>query len=612
MNESYHRSQVMRNAVIIKCCVPNPKFGEGLALWCAGMSVKDAQTKRFQTDIASRLEPMRKNLPISINNDSIPNLIERAKIITAHARRVPKKIHSNGIPSIDDVLEIERGSTAIADYCSLAGFPREMLQGKTKPEYQQVYVYKTKLLSKKVPPLTSTTPSFVHFDQRPLEIGIQSIELNALSQPILSPLQQEGHHEDSFEVHLVSNDTGDPQVLISPANGPSIISNLTANSSIDNQSNDQTSFFQRSTAPSNTSRTVSFSSKRSASINKFSTKVNDTVLRKTSKQANRMRHDQEAWDMLQEAAYEVSTKLYDRLTKKTLPLVKFKSAEDIAEFINAGFECDLISGQMIRKAFQKNFIGKAPEKAGRKPKIPKEETTLLANLLFSANSIDQANSASNRMDRPQQISTIGRILNSKQKEDDNDILNDTFLFLKHIEPKLSLGSSVEKLDKRELLRLLWLTYAQQKKHYINWEHNLVYYDFGRHAENEEEIVTHGRVVFHPDSLNRMIHIDEMGFSYDGSKNGVGGRIAAYFSNSDAPESGIATAKSSLKISVLFGATYAGNPIPPSIVLPSTAKKPKLELELLLHMHQIKGKFGYSEERYFNPVIGKSSYTVYLF
>ena len=375
------------------------------------------------------------------------------------------------------------------------------------------------------------------------------------------------------------------------------------------QSNAQTSFFQRSTASSNSSQAVTFSSKSSSQNNDFSRKVNNIIFRKTSKLANQTRHNEEAWEMLQGAAYEIATKLYDRLKNKRLPLNKFKSAEDIAEFVNEGFDnCGLISGQMIRKAHQQNFIGMAPQKKGRRPKVSKEDSTLLANLLFSANSIDQANSSIHRLNRPEQISIIGQVLDSKHElEGDNDILDHAYYFNKHIEPNLSLlGSKVEKMDKREILRLLWLTFAQQKKHYINWEHNLVRYNFGRHAVNEQEISTHGRVVFHPGSLERMIHIDEMGFSYDGSKNGIGGRVAAYFSNPDVPEAGIATAKSSLKISVLFGATYAGQPIPPLIVLPNTAIRPKLALDLLLNMHQIKGKFGYLDERYFNPLIGKLS------
>ena len=210
------------------------------------------------------------------------------------------------------------------------------------------------------------------------------------------------------------------------------------------------------------------------------------------------------------------------------------------------------------------------------------------------------------MSKPEQMSAIARIVNAKLEDDGKVTLNDTAnYFTRHIEPKLSQVSTVKSLDKRELLRLKWLTYEQQKKHYVNWEHYLVKMGFARFSQTEEEF-SNGNVVFHPGALDRMIHIDEMGFSYDGSKNGIGGRVATYFSNPIAPEAGAATAKSSIKISVLFGATYAHNPLPVMIIIPSKAKNPKLESELVLNLHQVKGKFGYNEERAFNCLVGKFS------
>ena len=599
------------NAVIIKCCVSDPKFDVGLALWCAGMDIHEARKINNQTVVSNCLEPVRKGNPIVINERSIPNLVERAKILVSHATRVPRKIGKNGIVSIDEMESTEKGSASIADYCFLAGFSSCMLQGKTKPQYQLVYNFRVKYVAQKIAPLTSTAPSYSHFDQRPLQhIAIDSID-TTLTPQIMSPLPEGVSNEESLQqfqrlsAGRLDESRGVAHQLISPSSGPSFVSNLSDGFSASTQN----STSQDSTAASNSNKStsthlVSYSSERSKSNNDFSKKVNASVFRKTSQQAHRERHDQKVWEMLKDSAYEISTKMYDRLRKKKLPLSKFSSAESIATFVNEGFECDLISGEMIRQAYKKDYVGEAPQRVGRKPKVSREDSELLSSLLFSANSIDQANSDASRMNRQDQISTIGRIVNSKREDDGQDILDDAFYFLKHIEPKLSLSSSVEKLDKRELLRLMWLTYEQQKKHYINWEHYLVEYNFGRFAESAEETSTHGNVVFYPESLDRMIHIDEMGFSYDGSKNGIGGRVAAYFSNPDAPEAGIATAKSSLKISILFGATYAGNPIPPLIVLPNKAKKPKIELELLYELHQIKGVFGYKEERHFNCLIGK--------
>ena len=163
------------NAVVIKCCVPDPKFDVGLALWCAGMDIHEARKINNQTMVSNCLEPVRKGNPIVINERSIPNLVERAKILVSHATRVPRKIGKNGIVSIDEMESTEKGSASIADYCFLAGFSSCMLQGKTKPQYQLVYNFRVKYVAQKIASLTSTTPSYPHFDQRPLQhIGIDS------------------------------------------------------------------------------------------------------------------------------------------------------------------------------------------------------------------------------------------------------------------------------------------------------------------------------------------------------------------------------------------------------------------------------------------------------
>ena len=74
--------------------------------------------------------------------------------------------------------------------------------------------------------------------------------------------------------------------------------------------------------------------------------------------------------------------MYDRTKKKKLPLKKFTSAEAIATFVNEGFECNLLDGEMIRNAHRNGCIGSAPAKAGRKPKIDEKDSDLLASLLF--------------------------------------------------------------------------------------------------------------------------------------------------------------------------------------------------------------------------------------
>ena len=76
-----------------------------------------------------------------------------------------------------------------------------------------------------------------------------------------------------------------------------------------------------------------------------------------------------------------------------------------------------------------------------------------------------------KMEFSTQISTIGKIVNDKLKREGNDVSD--VAFFRNIEKNLDLSCTLEHADKREMLRQIWLTYEQQKKHYINWEKNLI-------------------------------------------------------------------------------------------------------------------------------------------
>ena len=96
----------------------------------------------------------------------------------------------------------------------------------------------------------------------------------------------------------------------------------------------------------------------------------------------------------------------------------------------------------------------------------------------------------------------------------------------------------------------------------------------------------------------------MGFSFDGSKIGVGGRPGTVESNSNIPDSGEEVAKSSQKVSILAAATYNNEPFPLPIVIPLAAATPRYNLKMLQNLYQVKGNFGYKEKRQFNCLIGK--------
>ncbi len=606
-------------AAIIKCCVPDPHFSEALALWCTGMKKEECIKRTNQETVANITSVLRTEKRIVVaDRSNTQNLIERAKILVSHANRVPKNsmVKKNGyFPSMEDLDRKENDWTKVAtvtECCYLAGFKKKMLCGvKTKPEYQQVFQYekKSKKRDSDFAALTATTPLAHHDLHLNVHFGHQRQPVRQTStRSFNSPQENSSQQLSSLaEDHILDDDlpAGSIGIISHSIEDQSLVSQLSNEFSFDETENQMTCSEASAGSSRNTRSLASFSSGPISKANySFSKKVNQSVIRKTAKQANQEKHDNEAWRQLKDCSYEIATKMYDRKKKNKLPLNKFKGADDIAAFINTGFECNLIDGEMIRSAHSKGFVGEAPKRHGRKPKIEQEDTELLANLLFTTNSIDQANADPKRMGRTTQASAIAKIVNAKLESDGIDVIMDTSTyFSRNIEPVLSRGSSVKTLDLRELLRLKWLTFSQQKQHYINWEKHIVELGFARHSITPEELAN-GNVVFFDGALERMIHIDEMGFSFDGTKNGIGGREEAHFTNELIPDAGVAVAKSSAKVSVLFSATYAGRPLPPMIILPSKAENPSLPIDLMLNLHQVKGKFGWKEERAFDCVVGK--------
>jgi len=143
--------------------------------------------------------------------------------------------------------------------------------------------------------------------------------------------------------------------------------------------------------------------------------------------------------------------------------LKFKDAVAVATFVNEGFKCDLISGRDIRDAVSNGMIGVVRRKNGRNVETPEEDCKDLASLLFTANTIDQSNAAVKRLTKPDQRSIIGSILNHKRKADGKAELNGVSFFRDRIEKSLDKDCTISFAYKRELLRLLWLSFEQQLK-----------------------------------------------------------------------------------------------------------------------------------------------------
>jgi hypothetical protein len=114
---------------------------------------------------------------------------------------------------------------------------------------------------------------------------------------------------------------------------------------------------------------------------------------------------------IRKSAYKVGTVLYDGVKSGQSTLIKFGSAEHCAREVNGMFGYDLVSGYQLKDGVKNNRIGLSPPRRGTPSKIPDDEFKALASLVFSCESIEQANVMENRLTRPKVISIIGEIVN---------------------------------------------------------------------------------------------------------------------------------------------------------------------------------------------------------
>ena len=122
-------------------------------------------------------------------------------------------------------------------------------------------------------------------------------------------------------------------------------------------------------------------------------------------------------------------------------------------------------------------------------------------------------------------------------------------FFVRIQKYLSRKVKLKTLDYHEAIWIAWCTYNNQLRSYIVWEKLLVDLEFTRWATDDDERSKCGNVVFYPEMNGKwipifvivssiliafidfhrflsqiccIIHLDEFGFFFDGSKNGKGG------------------------------------------------------------------------------------------
>jgi hypothetical protein len=313
--------------------------------------------------------------------------------------------------------------------------------------------------------------------------------------------------------------------------------------------------------------------------------------RRTTNEKQTARTEEQAWIDIRSISYKVGSIIYDGVQRGRCPLKKFSSAENIVHEVNNLFGCETISGGDLRRSYRDNNTAKSPPRQGPATRIDDDAFALIAQLVFTCQTIEQVNCTPNRLKRPQLISEVGAIVNAKLKADNKDELNEV-RFFECIQLALSREVVLTAADPRELLRAMWLTYENQNLNHIRWEQTVVDLGFGRLAASDIQRKEHGNVVLYPGQAQRIVQVDEMGFSSDGSKNGMGGHPGALLSNANVPETGTPVNKSSGRTSWLFGVNFADEALPPLAVFASSAVTPKFKGHYLRNMHQVEGVFGF--------------------
>ena len=163
--------------------------------------------------------------------------------------------------------------------------------------------------------------------------------------------------------------------------------------------------------PAIASSKLSTSSSLTSSSRSISKSTASASHRRSAKEAQAARKDAMELENIRKSAYKVGTVLYDGVKSGQNTLIKFGSAENCAREVNGMFGYDLVSGYQLKDGVKNNQIGLSPPRRGTPSRIPDDEFKALASLVFSCESIEQANVVENRLTRPKVISIIGEIVN---------------------------------------------------------------------------------------------------------------------------------------------------------------------------------------------------------
>ena len=275
-------------------------------------------------------------------------------------------------------------------------------------------------------------------------------------------------------------------------------------------------------------------------------------------------------EVILNTSHRMGTILRETVIKKENPLIRFKTADMVANEINQMFGIELLTGTRLLNDVKKGRVGEPPIKKGREPTIPEEEMKDLAELFFTMVAIEQTNADINRLNRPEESSLLDQIVNERQRDRNQPEISAISLY-KRIEKENYCRLDVDIVDKRDAIRVAWLTYQKLLKNHINFERLAVERGHARMPRGERERHQKGHVVFHDPYAERYTTFDEAKITLDGKDEDGGGRPVVPHTSREVSESGVNTEHSG-NVSTIMMATIGDEAAPFMVVYPTRAKE----------------------------------------
>ena len=416
----------------------------------------------------------------------------------------------------------------------------------------------------------------------------------------IQTLAHDAIHGRTIEVHSSSDELSNPLSPMTASQRTSTEGDSSTISSITQGLSIQTSHGPTSTITSQRQRGII--STINSSSNSSSTDIfGHSIPRQTSMQTQSSRRYTEKEKRTRTLGFKIGTTLLDEKLKGNNLVTHLQSEDEIADGINRLLGIDVICGSEIKKAVAQNRVGLGPQSKGRPTELPREDIEDLAILFFSISSIEQANATSRRLKRPQLISLLDQIVNDKRKREGKKEIDATHLYKYHIEPLNSLRQDMNPVDRREFIRVLWLTYKNLKQNYSRWKDACIQEGFARLSETEEEFQEHGQIVFFDGKFsNKFMSFDEMQLSLDQNSERPGGRPADTPTNPSISDPGSGEYKSGTYCTIV--ASIVGNePGIPMFIFPTQAKSGQVNVypKRLESFPQIHAKYGNTFARWYD-------------